>query len=145
MQRGRREVRLLVNPCRRVENFVPELLSAIGWSVNFETIFTGVAGARNDCVNSINATTSEVVILDFGEWQVSQLLQDRLCVRPLQRELAVISADVLQLDRFAGVMRCDPLPVFFGRAGIDDEKQVVCGKTINHQVVDDRALWRCQG
>ncbi len=85
-----------------------------------------------------------MVILDLREGHVSQLLQDRLCIRALQRELAIIGADVFQLDRFAGVMRRDPFPVFFSRACIDDQQQVVCCETINHQIVNDRALWRCQ-
>jgi hypothetical protein len=46
------------------------LLGAIGCGVNLETIFTGVAGARNDPVDAVNATGSEVVILDLCERQV---------------------------------------------------------------------------
>jgi hypothetical protein len=42
------------------------------------------------------------------------------------------------------MMRLDPLPVFFSRARIDDEQQVICGETINEKIVNDCPMRGCQ-
>src|SRR4029079_17096103 len=103
---------------------------------------SGVTGPRNDSRNAVDAAASEVVILDLAEWNVGQSLQNRLCVWTLQRHLAVIAADVVQVNRLARVIRFDPLPIFFSSTRINNEQQVIRGETINHEVVDHGSFRR---
>lgn len=124
-----------------VEKFGPELFCVFRCCVNFETVFASVASARDDAVDAVNQAGCEVVILDLGKRHVGQFLQNRDRVRALQCELAVISADVLEFDGFARVMRTDPLPIFIGRAGVYDQPQMVKASTVDEQVIDDRALF----
>src|SRR5215213_2063902 len=58
------------------ENLVPELLRAIRGRVNFVTVFAGVTSARDDSVDAVHTSVLEVVILDFTERHVSQLLKN---------------------------------------------------------------------
>ena len=62
-------------------------------------------------------------------------------VRTLKRELTTIGADVAQFNRFAGMVRLDPVPVFLSRAGIHHEQQVVLRKAIDQQIVDYSSGW----
>src|SRR5579864_8819322 len=62
--------------------------------IDFEAIFAGVAGARDQAINAANLAKGEMIVADRFKWNRSELLQDFLCARTLDRELRITRAGI---------------------------------------------------
>src|ERR1043165_2347348 len=126
----------------RVENLVPETFGLLRRGVDLEAVLARVARARDDGGHVVNAPFAEVVILDLRERRRGESLHDAQGFRALECELAEVGAAVRERDALVTLVGDDPVPVFVGRRGVDDEQEVFGAEAIDEQVVNDRAFGR---
>ena len=65
--------------------------------INFEAVFAGVAGARDQAINAAHFAEREMVIADRIERRRRELLQNFRGARTLNRELRIARAGVFDL------------------------------------------------
>src|ERR1043165_778908 len=106
--------------------------------VALEAVLARVARARDDGGHVVNAPFAEVVILDLRERRRGERLHDAQGFRALECELAEVGAAVRERDALVTLVGDDPVPVFVGRRGVDDEQGVFGAAAIDEQVVTDR-------
>ena len=114
----------------------------IGGQVDLKSVFSGVAGARDERVgDAANRAPGEPIILDRAQVGLGQLGQRILGPRPLDRELGVVVAVVADVHAGEGAhLGADPLVVLLAGAGVDDQQVVVVAEFVHQDVVDKRSL-----
>src|SRR6267142_5872468 len=122
-----------------VKQLVPELLSFVSRSVDFETVLAGVPGARNYSGHSIYGSFAKVVVLDLVQCEICQRFQNIQRIWSLQRNLTVLTADIAEFNVTAAVlkMRSDPVPIFLRRPCVYHQQQMVLCDAIDEQILDD--------
>ena len=111
----------------------------VGGDVDLEAIFGRVSGAGNQNVaQPCNCSVGEPIELHLRQVGVGQLLQGVDALRPLDRDLGKVVAQVLDLAiELLGVFR-DPVDVFLAGAGIDHQHVVFFAHAVHDDVIDKR-------
>src|ERR1035438_7122593 len=113
----------------------------VGGNVNFEAIFSGVPRSRNQDVRQpANRAMREPIELHLGQVGIGQFLQRVYALGPLNRDLGVVVAQVLDFAiELAGVLG-DPVDVLLARAGVNHQHVIVFAHTMHNHVIHERSL-----
>src|ERR1700683_2541865 len=106
--------------------------------IDFEAVFAGVAGARDQAINAADFAKSKMVVADRIERTWRKLLQNFRCVWALNRELRIARAGVFHF-RVELVVRDDMLKIVVLVPGIDAEQIMRVREFVDQQIVNERA------
>src|SRR5258708_32431911 len=125
------------------DHFGPDLLARrlVGRHINLETVFPGIAGARDQNIfQAADSAMRKPIILDRAEICVGEFLHYLYRARPLNRELRVSVAQFFHDAVKIFHVLPNPIDVFLARTGIDDQQIIVLAEAMHNHVIDKRAL-----
>src|SRR4029450_6861553 len=114
----------------------------VGGGVQLEAVLARVAGARNQRGYLGDRAPLEPVVADPGHVAVAQPADERLGLRPLDRDEpralgGVTPARVLHLPGLLG----DPGPVLVNVPRVDREQIPRVAHAVDSEIIDDRPIW----
>jgi hypothetical protein len=119
----------------------------VGWDVDLEAVFAGVAGASDEDVVERGPllqgelAPGEPVVFDRGEVGVGELLQRGFGAGTLDGELGVEVGVVVDVDAGHGPdLFADPRDVLVASACVDDEEVVVVAELVDDHIVHERPV-----
>ena len=94
---------------------IPDLLGMFWREINFETVFAGVAGARNHAMHSINVTKSEMIVADGLELNWREALEQMLSQRALNGQQGIAVAIIFHLRPYDCWCECGKIVYLISR------------------------------
>ena len=106
--------------------------------IDFEAVFAGVAGARDEAINATDLAKRKMIVADGVELRWRELLQDFSGARALNRELRVARSGVFN-RRVELIVGDDVLIVVVLISGVDAEQIVRVRDFVDQEVVHKSA------
>ncbi len=127
------------NPNSRPASVIPSKSAELRLAqYEFQTVFSGVAGASNSRRNSAYNAIGEVVVANRREID-DQLLQRRRTIRPLDGDLRIADTGILYLC-IEFVVRDDVFEILLLVRSIHANEKMIIGDFVNQNVVDKAAM-----